>query len=150
MTTSRENTPGSLYHDDFYSWTQQQAALLKSGQIERADLANIVEEIETLGRSELAALRSAYRLVALNLLKLRYQPTHRTGSWTAPIVRERNNIADLLHDNPGLRPKRDAGLVRAYPAARREAADETSLSLSTFPQACPFTLEQIEDHDFWP
>ena len=148
--TSSQRIPTSLYAEDFYGWTQQQAALLKSGQLDRIDLANIIEEIETLGRSELAALRSSYRLVMLHLLELRYQATHKTSSWTSTIVRERNNIADLLHDNPGLDPKRNAALIRAYPAARREAADETKLVLSTFPEQCPFTLDDVEDHDFWP
>ncbi|MFS8831689.1 DUF29 domain-containing protein, partial [Synechococcus sp. R8-2] len=41
-----------LYEYDFYAWTQKQAALLKSGQWDQLDIANLVEEIEALGRQE--------------------------------------------------------------------------------------------------
>ena len=41
-------------------------------------------------------------------------------------------------------------MARAYRRARREAAAETGLPLSTFPETCPFTLEQALDDDFWP
>ena len=55
---------GNLYEDDFYSWTQEQAALLKEGRVSSADFGDIVEELETLGRSKLGALVFAYKLVA--------------------------------------------------------------------------------------
>ena len=139
-----------LYDADFYTWTQREAALLKRGCFSEADILNIAEEIETLGRAEYHALRSAYRLVAMHLLKMNYQPTHRSDSWSATIVRERNNIEDVLHDNPGLRPKRSEAFVEAYAGARREAAAETKLALKTFPVDPPFTIEQVEDHGFWP
>lgn len=40
------------YETDFYAWTNQQAALLKAGKFSELDIANIVEELETLGRAE--------------------------------------------------------------------------------------------------
>lgn len=48
----------SIYKTDFYGWTQQQAALLKNGQFSETDLANIIEEIESIGRSEKRELQS--------------------------------------------------------------------------------------------
>jgi hypothetical protein len=60
---SSQDGPGTarrdLYESDFYSWTKQQAGLMRSGELEALDLANLVEEIETLGRSEASALESA-------------------------------------------------------------------------------------------
>ncbi|MFT0727545.1 DUF29 family protein, partial [Synechococcus sp. F70.1] len=41
-----------LYERDFYAWTQEQAALLRSGQLERLDRVHLAEEIEALGRQE--------------------------------------------------------------------------------------------------
>lgn len=58
-----------LYESDFYSWTQEQARLLRSGQLDALDVANIIEEIETRGRSERASLKSAYRLICSHLLR---------------------------------------------------------------------------------
>lgn len=44
---------GSLYEDDFYAWTQEQAALLRRGRAgaNRLDYKLIAGEIEDLGRS---------------------------------------------------------------------------------------------------
>ncbi len=72
MDDRTDSRTDNLYERDFYSWTQEQAALLKEGRISSADIANIVEELETLGRSELGALVSAYKLVAHHLFKLTY------------------------------------------------------------------------------
>ncbi|MBO9496175.1 DUF29 family protein [Thalassotalea sp. G20_0] len=37
-----------LYQTDFYSWTQQQAELIRSGRIAELDLHNILEEKEVV------------------------------------------------------------------------------------------------------
>jgi hypothetical protein len=34
---------------------------------------------------------------------------------------------------------------RAYRHARREAADETGLAINTFPDSCPYAIEEIRD-----
>ncbi|MDS4070383.1 MAG: DUF29 family protein [Candidatus Competibacter sp.] len=36
-----------------------------------------------------------------------------------------------------------------YPVARDNATDDTGLPPATFPEACPFTVEQITG-DYWP
>jgi hypothetical protein len=40
------------YEHDFYAWSHEQAALLRSGKVSRADPSNIAEEIETLGKAK--------------------------------------------------------------------------------------------------
>lgn len=54
----------SLYEEDFYAWTQEQAALLRAGRVASVDLPNVLEEIETLGRKEIAELRSRFTVLA--------------------------------------------------------------------------------------
>ncbi len=41
---------------DFYAWTQQQADLLRSRQFNKVDLEHLIEEVESLGNSELREL----------------------------------------------------------------------------------------------
>jgi hypothetical protein len=49
----------SVTHEkDFYAWTQEQAHLLKTGQLQQIDWQNIAEEIEDMGRSERRQLES--------------------------------------------------------------------------------------------
>jgi hypothetical protein len=50
----------STPHDaDFYTWAMEQAALLRAGKLDAADVSQIAEELESLGRSEAAACLEA-------------------------------------------------------------------------------------------
>lgn len=148
--TMEEPAGETRYDHDFYGWTQRQAELLRRERFAEADLANIIAEIESLGRSEAAALESAYRLICTHQLKRILQP-ERAGSrsWTSTIVRERLHAARILRDNPGLKPRCAALFADAYADARREAAAETRRPLVDVPVEPPFTLAQITDEDFW-
>ena len=46
------------YEHDFYGWTQEQAALLRAGRLNELDIVNLIEEVETMGRSEKRELES--------------------------------------------------------------------------------------------
>lgn len=37
-----------LYERDFHAWANEQAALLRSGRVAKADLANLAEAIESM------------------------------------------------------------------------------------------------------
>jgi hypothetical protein len=57
-------------------------------------------------------------------------------------------IADVLADNPGLKPRLGEAVARAYRRARLEAAKETGLDEATFPATCPYSFEDITSHAF--
>lgn len=139
----------SLYDEDFYTWTERQAELIRQGRVDALDLDNIAEEIADLGRSLSASLEASYRLICLHQLKRMMQPERAGRSWNVTIGRERLRAARLLRQNPGLKPHREALLAEAYADARAEAALETDLPLARFPATMPFTLAQIMDPDFW-
>ncbi len=46
-----------LYDTDFYSWTERQAQLIREGRLSELDLENILEEIESMGRSDYRAFQ---------------------------------------------------------------------------------------------
>ena len=52
-----------LYERDFHAWANEQAALPRAGALNAADIENIAEEIESMGRSEKRELVN--RLAAL-------------------------------------------------------------------------------------
>lgn len=52
------DTHSKLYEQDFYRWTREQAALLEARQFDALDMANLVEEITSLGISQKHALGS--------------------------------------------------------------------------------------------
>ena len=64
----------SLYDRDFYAWANEQAALLRSGKLAEADIENIAEEIESMGRSEKRELVNRLTVLLLHLLKWQFQP----------------------------------------------------------------------------
>ncbi len=139
------------YETDFYLWTQQQAALLRQGEFNRValDFANIAEEIESMGRRERHSIRSYLSNVIMHLLKWRYQPERRGTSWRSSINNGRYQLEELLDESPSLKPQLASLAKKAYLNARRIAADETGLPLTTFPEQFPFTLDQITG-DYWP
>ena len=146
------STNAELYDQDFYAWTQEQAALLEARQFDALDMAHLVEEITSLGISQKHALGSHLKNLVMHLLKWHYQASGRqTGhSWRSSIYNARDDIAVLLEDSPSLRREVPGLLARRYPAARMLAHDETGLPLTTFPPACPWTPEQVLADDFWP
>lgn len=137
------------YETDFYQWTQQQAALLRQGRLSRIDAANLAEEIESMGNSNRWALESFLSNVIMHLLKWKYQPERRCTSWKMTIRNGRIQIEKRLKNSPSLRPKLPEMIAGEYLPAREDAADETGLSLTTFPEQCEFSVEEITG-DYWP
>ena len=58
-----------LYDTDFYGWVNQQAQLLRSGKFTEADMDNIAEEIEDMGKNLLRVLESRLEILLIHLLK---------------------------------------------------------------------------------
>lgn len=141
-------TPTS-YDEDFFLWTQQQAALLRQGQLSVIDAGNLAEEIEGMGKRDRRTLTSHLTNLLLHLLKWRYQPERRGASWRLAIRNARQNMELIMADSPSLRPQLAELIEAAYPRARRNAADETGLPLEALPEHCPFTAVQITAEE-WP
>jgi len=141
----------SNYDTDFYQWTQTQAAALAAGHLGKLDLANLAEEIESLGKRDWRELSSRLEILVMHLLKCRYQPELRgTSTWGSTIRTQRRDIAKLLRQSPSLRRQVAGCIIEDYSAVRQDAADETRLPLATFPEVCPWTAAQVLDLDYYP
>jgi len=139
----------ATYETDFYLWTQQQAALLRQGLLSDVDIENIAEEIESMGKSDRRTIGSHIRNILLHLLKWQYQPERQGNRWKGSINMGRNEVEDVIADSPSLKRKIPDLIASEYRRARKDAASETGLPLTTFPEQCPFTLDQITG-DYWP
>ena len=139
----------TIHETDFYLWTQQQAALLRQGQFSALDTVQLMEEIEAMGGSERHALASYLKNILLHLLKWKYQPERRGASWRVSIINGRDGVERALEYSPSLARHLPAMVVAEYQRARKVATIETGFPLATFPETCPFTLEQITGDD-WP
>ena len=139
-----------LYETDGFAWAAREAALLRERRFGESDIANIIEEIESVGRSERRSIVSSYRLIQMHLLRWEHQKERRTRSWWITINRERGTLEMDEARNPSLAKNPIPQVVEAYGHAKSDAADETGLPLSTFPAECPYTVEQLRDRDFLP
>ena len=139
---------GAAYERDLYTWSQEQARLVREGRWDAVDRDNVAEEIESLGRTEFSKLESALRVLLLHMLKWDHQPQRRSRSWAISIKQQRLELDDVLADNPGLRPRLEEAVGRAYRKARLEATKETKIAENRFPQTCPYPWNDIVSRTF--
>lgn len=138
------------YEEDFALWSAEQSALIRAGKLDRVDLENVAEEIESLGRSDRQQIRNRMIVVLHHLLKWEFQPSERSNSWASTIVEQRGAINDLIEESPSLSPYPQSILARSYEPAPLAAAGDTGLPLETFPSESPYSAEQVLDPGFWP
>lgn len=154
QTPQTGQTPGtlmqSLYETDLYAWTQEQAKLLRLQQWSQLDLPNLIEEIESLGKQQRAQLRNRLKVLIGHLLKWEAQPEHRSRSWLMTIRDTRRDTQELLEENPSLKLYLQEALQKIYESGRDLAVGETNQPLKTFPENCPYTLEEIFRDGFYP
>ena len=143
MATSVRPVRSALYERDFAAWAKAQAEALRAGRLDALDLAHLAEEIGDLSNRERDALESHLETLVLHLLKWRHQPDQRSRSWEAIIKVARRNVAKLLRRSPSLRRGLPAALDEIYPNARTRAGAETGLPDNAFPDACPFSADQV-------
>lgn len=136
------------YDDDLYTWVQEQVALLRAGDIDALDLANIAEELSDVGGAQYDRLENALRVLIMPMLKWDQQPEMRTPSWIYSIAEQRRRFERLIKKNPGLTSSLDEIRDGIYPIARNWAAEETHLPVSEFPDRCPYPWDDLLNRPF--
>jgi hypothetical protein len=152
MTAIQSSTTAttSLYEQDFYLWLQTNINLLKEGNFAEIDLENLLEELESMGRSDKNALKSNLKILLMHLLKYKYQNKKRTNSWLYTIREHRQRLRDTFKTSPSLSRFFVDIFNESYQDARELAADETGLSIQIFPPESPFSKEEVLNPDFLP
>ncbi len=136
--------------DDFVAWLNGQAALLRQGSFDRLDGDALAEELEGMAKRERRELESRFKLLLQHLLKWEFQPDRRSRSWLVTMDEQRDQIGKLLRDSPSLRNDVPWAIRENYPAAVRDAANETRLPAETFPTECPYKPEEALAYTFRP
>lgn len=139
-----------LYEKDYCLWLEEMAHLLREGKLKDLDISNLIEEIEDMGRNEKNALESNLIVLLMHLLKWKYQPQKQSGSWRRTIREHRRRILKAFRNSPSLKRYFEEVFDESYEEAKKQAADETELSLNIFPINCPFSTEQILNSDYLP
>ena len=149
-----------LHDVDFLRWTIAQAAALRHAGTMRIntpdpiDWESVAEEIEALGRSERAQLRSRIAVILEHLFKLALLPaTDPRAGWLDTIDTQRREIRRLLTDSPSLKREVPALIADELPDARslvaRVAARHREI-LSADPASVDFDAHQVLDDRYPP
>lgn len=137
-----------LYETDATAWAEAQADALRRRATNEIDWDNVAEEIEDVAQRNRDRIEGALTTALIHLLKWQFQPDARSNAWKAMVVAERSRIARLIRRNPSLAGYPAAVLADVHPDVCALAEAETSLI--GLPASCPWTIERVLDHRFWP
>src|SRR5689334_5800094 len=127
-----------------------QAQALRERKASGLDWDNLAEEVDDLGKAEVHRLESHLGLLLMHLLKWVYQPQRRSRSWSNSIQEHRFRIQRVLRSNPGLKAKLPEVFADTYEVVWFSAQNEIGMDMSTFPETCPWSLDDAMRDDFWP
>jgi hypothetical protein len=144
ISTPVQSKKNLLYNRDFIKWIDRQVGFLKKGDLAKLDLENLIEEIESLGKKDKRSLYSHTIILLVHLLKQEYQPNKQidSNSWKTSISNATREIKLLIKDSPSLKNELFKIYSEAYQDARQDASEESGLSIETFPEECPWTIEE--------
>lgn len=140
----------NLYKADYLRWVETTIEKLKDRDFANVDWENLIDEIGDLARNERRTLSENLTVLLVCLLKWKYQPQLRSGSWKGRMVELRHYIRDDIEDSPSLEPYLEEVFNEGYEDAIEQAVAATGLPPETFPQACPYSISEVLDTSFFP
>lgn len=148
MVTELQKT--SLYEQDFLLWSEDTAAKLRARDFENLDLENLIEEVESLGRSDRKELLSRLVVIFEHLLKRLYvQLPEDYNGWERTVRTQRNRLIILLKGSPSLKSIWHSNIEDAWTIALKTVRKE--YPKAQFPDRFPYPtdVESMLDRDFW-
>ncbi len=149
MLTITENL-SQLYEQDYILWLEKNIKFIKDGKFNYVDLENLIEELDSLGKSEKRTVLSLIRQILIHLLLYQYWTKERewnSNHWEAEIINFRNQL------NRELQSKTIYNYaVLELNSLYQDAVDFTTKKsgLTIFPEQCPYSFDQIIDKNWLP
>jgi hypothetical protein len=132
MATAEALDLSVLYDQDETAWLEAMSALAANGRHAEMDFKHLSEYLADMAKRDKREVFTRLVVLLCHLLKCAHQPERRSGSWRGTIREQRRELRQLLTSGT-LRNHAEAVLADAYAEARRQAADETELSVDVFP-----------------
>lgn len=139
-----------LYEEDFFAWTQEQAAKLRTRTHNDIDWDNLAEEIESVGLRELREIREWYAQLLEHLLLWEAKPHRRCHSWQTAIGEARIFIDGKFELSPSLFEQASQTVDLAYGDILQLLPLRHPDLESELPEFCPWSVEQLADYSFMP
>jgi len=138
-----------LYESDYDLWLTEIVQLLKNRDLEKLDYENLIEELETLGRSEKNAVKSLLLQIIVHLMLYEFWQSEKernANHWAAEIITFRVQLEDKLTTN--LKNYLADELPKIYQNALLIVQKKTQLN--SLPKNCPYSLEKLLDKQWFP
>ncbi len=140
MPTPADGPP--LYERDLHAWTVEQAAALRDGRLADLDIPNLVDEIGSLARREVARLEGRLERLCHQLMLWDYGTGPRSESRAAAIAHQRRRVRQVLDRCPSLEPAKAEALAQGYDFGRYGALGEDErLPEDALPVANPYSWD---------
>jgi len=145
----------TLYDEDILQWSEQQAAVLRRLAQSRHDLSNevdwehVAEEIEDVGRSELATVQSLTRQILVHVIKaISLEDPQLTLNWRKEAAAFHDDLLD--HVSPSMLARVDIDNLwrRAIKRVGAEFAMHGQSISPALPTRCPLSMREIVDPEF--
>ncbi|HAC63077.1 MAG TPA: DUF29 domain-containing protein [Cyanothece sp. UBA12306] len=139
-----------LYEVDEHLWLEETIKLLKSKCLDALDIDNLIEELESLSRSEKAKVARFLELIIIHLLLCQFwaeESEYNLNYWKTKLISFRSQIERLLTTN--LRNYLENELPKIYRKSLKYVRQKTQFKV-TFPNNCPYNLQQLLDEDWLP
>ncbi len=157
-----------LYENDYDLWIEKQKQFLLDKDIDKLDIENLIEELESLSKQDRKELASYLTVLLIHLLKYDYQKNtlmdtwveyHVLNNWMSSIIGSRVDIQKCLESNPNLKHHIEDCLKDGYKWGKKKAIkemncyikdNERKLNDKSFPNTCPWSFDIIIDEDWLP
>ena len=136
----------TAYDTDILTWSERQAELLRrvgAGEMvnDQVDWENVAEEVESVGRSQLAKVKSLLVQALAHMLKAEAWPLSReVPHWRAEALGFRGDAADIY--TPSMRQRIDVAELYTR-AVRRVPETMDGQGPLPLPEVCPVTLDEL-------
>ncbi|NJL89272.1 MAG: DUF29 domain-containing protein [Coleofasciculaceae cyanobacterium SM2_1_6] len=132
----------TLYETDYHLWLEQTIEALQASDLSTIDCQNLIEELISLGKTDLRTVNSLIKQIIIHRLKLDYLPDREPRKhWCKEIFNFQDQLADTL--TASLQNKID--LAELYFRAKRQLLIDYELEL---PETCPYSLTDLLSTDF--
>jgi hypothetical protein len=140
----------TLYDCDFLLWTEETITHLQTGDFKQLDIANLIEEIDSLGKAQKNAFKGQIRALIEHIMKRCYvnMPIEYHG-WERTIRNIRPEIEDLMETSPSLQNDYQKILDPVYQQCLKKLRPE--YKSTKFPDTWEFTrsLDDLLNLDLW-
>ncbi len=139
----------TLYDRDFALWIDETVKQLKSGNFSEIDLANLIDEVESLGKRDKRELESRLTTLFEHSLKRCYVPLPECyRGWEVTLNRSQQKLNRILRDSPSLK----LFLIEVYSDCYQDALVNMRQEYDhDFPDICPFPndIDELLNSKFW-